>query len=142
MAELLVRTVDRVNTDHPYLDVKLTKRGDVIDVRGDGWPWQEGDKTEPYWRILRWPGMTVEQVEHLLEPEIHPEPIPLPHLQFPMLQARQYFLDFDKPDLPVDFCSYIADDTRAQPFFDMPETLSIEDLKAIRLPRPNLAEIG
>lgn len=39
MAELLVRVVDKVNSTSQVLDSRCTKRGDVIVVMEDGWPW-------------------------------------------------------------------------------------------------------
>lgn len=73
MAELLVRVVDKVNSD-PYLDVHCTKRGDVIAVCPDGWRWGSGELNNPAWRIVKLPGVTVSQASVFLGPEIETDP--------------------------------------------------------------------
>lgn len=52
MPELLVRVVDKVNSD-PYLDALCTKRGDVIVVKPDGWAWGGKERDNSEWRIIK-----------------------------------------------------------------------------------------
>lgn len=94
MAELLVRVVDKVNPNDPYLDAKCTKRGDVICVQPDGWVWGREEQTNPEWRIVRVPGLSVTQCLGFLAPEIDIDP------QHPskVLQRRAFKLDVDHPD--------------------------------------------
>jgi hypothetical protein len=69
MAELLVRVVDRVGAN-VYQDAKLTKRGDVIAVCPDGWPWGTTELANPEWRIVRVPGVAPEALAYLTAEEI------------------------------------------------------------------------
>lgn len=74
MAELLVMNVDRVNPDDIYKDAKLYKRGDVVVVCPDGWPWSETERTGPDFAIVKIPGMKVEEALDFLEPEKDADP--------------------------------------------------------------------
>lgn len=69
MCELLVRTVDKSNPDDIYLDVKLTKRGDVIVIREDGWPWSEAERTSPFWKIFKMPGIKASDLSAFIAEE-------------------------------------------------------------------------
>lgn len=68
MAELLVRTVDKVNEDF-YLNCACTKRGDVIAVQDDGWPWGKEERANPEWTIIKVPGVPAEKFLSFLAPE-------------------------------------------------------------------------
>jgi hypothetical protein len=108
MAEFLVRVTDKVNAD-PYLDCQCTKRGDVIVVQEDGWAWGSGELTNPHWRIVQAPNITVSAATAFLGPELAIDP------QNPskMLQRRGFKLDLTL--LPAQWAGWVADDTRAQP---------------------------
>lgn len=69
MAEMLVRTVDKVNAQDVYLDCKCTKRGMVIAICPDGWQWSQAEKTAPYWTIIKVPGVSVDDLSGYLAPE-------------------------------------------------------------------------
>jgi len=92
MAELLVRIADKVNEDF-YLNLQCTKRGDVIVVCPDGWPWGREEVNAPHWTIIKLPGVPVEEVEHL----VSPEPQTDPHNPSKTLQRRMWKLDLDHP---------------------------------------------
>lgn len=64
MAELLIRVVDKVNAD-PALDVRCTKRGDVIVVCEDGWPWGTEERRLPIYRLLSIPGVPATELQGL-----------------------------------------------------------------------------
>lgn len=52
--EILVRIIDKDQPD-PDLAKMASKRGDVIAICPDGWPWSEAERTNPEWRIVRSP---------------------------------------------------------------------------------------
>ena len=74
MAELLVRVIDKVNKDDPYLDAKCLKRGDVVCVMSDGHAWSPAELKSPHWRVLHLPSLSVEKAEAFLGPEIDEDP--------------------------------------------------------------------
>jgi hypothetical protein len=74
MCELLVRTVDKVTADK-FMDNLLTKAGDVIVVRPDGWAWSEIERTAPFWTIIKVPGASAEWGRQFLVGEIVDEKV-------------------------------------------------------------------
>lgn len=94
MCELLVRVVDKINPD-PYLNVGLTKRGDVIAVCPNGWNWGTAELSNPEWRIICLPNVTETEVASLLQPEVNTDPLN----PSKMLQRRAFKLDLDHPTL-------------------------------------------
>ncbi len=91
MAELLVRVVDKINHDDPYLDAKCLKAGDVVVVCPDGWVWGREELANPEWRIVRVPGLTVEQCAGFLSEEPETDPTN-PN---PMRQRRGFRLEIE-----------------------------------------------
>lgn len=91
MAELLIRDIDKVNDD-PYLDVRCTKRGDVITVQEDGWPWGRKEVGNPIWRIIKLDAPLSECLQ-LLSQE-------LPQSTTPdrMTRVRAFYFDLDAFD--------------------------------------------
>lgn len=91
MAELLVRIVDKTNDD-PYLDVRCTKRGDVITVQPDGWAWGKEELANPEWRIVKIAASVAECLQ-FLSPE-------LPQSATPdrMIRKRAFKFDLEKLD--------------------------------------------
>lgn len=73
MCELLVRVVDKINSDF-YLNCQCTKRGDVIVAQEDGWKWGKEELANPDWRIISMPGVPVNDVAGLLTPELPTDP--------------------------------------------------------------------
>lgn len=65
MCELLVRTVDKVNDGDPYANARLTKAGDVIVIREDGWEWGRAEGPPDY-MVVRVPGAPVGVLSGLL----------------------------------------------------------------------------
>ena len=135
MAEILLRVRDKVNPTDPYKNCKLTKRGDVIHVAPDGWPWGARELDQPFWRIVKFPGVNPQLLEDLLGPELDTDP------QNPsrMLQRRAFKLDLDALTIPADIRAYLDDDTRKQP------TLTITGVKAtafraLKTARPKLSD--
>ncbi len=94
MAELLVRRVDKVHADF-YMNAKQTKRGDVITVQADGWPWGTKEVNNPAWIIIKVPGVDPSDLLGLLaaEPETDPRQ------PSKTLQPRAFRLDLDHPAL-------------------------------------------
>ena len=89
MAELLIRIRSKTSPDI-YKDVRLTKRGDVIVVRPDGHDWGTEELTNPDWRIVRCPALTVAEAEAMLVEE------PGDQLTNRMLLRRWFFYDLSQ----------------------------------------------
>lgn len=97
MCELLVRVVDKVNTD-PYLNVKLTKRGDVIAICPDNWGWGSEELSNTDWRIISLPNVTETQAASFLAAELDTDPLN----PSKMLQRRGFKLDLDHPNISAE----------------------------------------
>ena len=136
MCELLVRVVDKSNPDDPYLDARCTRRGDVITVQPDGWPWGVQEQLSPDWRIVRVPGVSVGDAASLLAPEPETDP------QNPsrMLQARLFKLNLDGHSEQLDAWLANAKRTRKRVFrlgIDRDALLGLRVRKPA-LPDPNI----
>lgn len=143
MAELLVRVVSKVNPSDVYKDVKLTKRGDVIVAQPDGWGWSDMEKTNPDWRIFKWPSVTVSEASVFLSPELPIAPKASPDMpDDPMLQRRGFNIDVDLAALPASLRQYLSDMTRAQSSFDVPAQITISMVKRQKERRVDPAVIG
>ena len=69
MAELLVKLLSATNPD-PVKDARgCYKRGDVVDVRPDGFKWGR-EECPPRFVVVCIPGSSVEESRKYLEPEI------------------------------------------------------------------------
>lgn len=68
MAELLLRVVDKINPHCPIKNRLCTKRGDVIHVARDGWPWGSDETANPHWVIVKLPGVDPDDITHLVHP--------------------------------------------------------------------------
>lgn len=107
MAEIIVRVKDKINKDF-YLNCQCTKRGDVIEVQEDGWPWGTQDLANPDWRLIKLPQYSVADLQGFLAPEL-PTDIKNPSKT---LQRRAFKFDIDHIDLPQEFKDIVADDSR------------------------------
>lgn len=104
MCELLIQTVDRVDSTDPYLDSKLFKRGDVIVAFDDGHAWGVEEVVCAEWMIAKLPGVPLEVGQAMLgsEPETNP------NAPSRMLQPRAFRLDLDR--MPSDPSRMTVDD--------------------------------
>jgi hypothetical protein len=135
MAEFLIRVHDKTNPNSIYEDVRCMKRGDVVVVCEDGWPWSQKELTAPYWRIVKVPGMPMEEAQALTTPELGDINVNR------MLRRRAFKLDVDNVNLPNAIRSWLADDTRAQPTLTV--TLSrARGLKTLKQPAADPNVIG
>ncbi len=66
MAELLVMAVSNTNKSDALSDAEHWKRGDVIEVRADGWGWGTSELTSEKFRIIRVPGLITSKQEALM----------------------------------------------------------------------------
>jgi hypothetical protein len=107
MSELLVRVIDKVNADDPYLDVQCTKRGDVIVAVPDGWEWGRAELADPQYRIVKLPLVPLAVGESFLGREFNTNP----SAPSRMLQRRAFRLDVDA--LPADAATMTADELLA-----------------------------
>lgn len=139
MAELLVRVVDKVNRDDPYLDAKCLKRGDVVCVCPDGWKWSPAELKNPDWRVLHMPGLSVEKAEVFLGPEIDEDP----KNPSKMLRRRAFKIDLDSTLLPAGVKQATQDGAKVESKLSVPLTevaaLALKVAKP-RLEDPNVFE--
>jgi len=112
MAELLIRVYDKTNPDSIYLDAGCCKRGDVIAIQDDGWPWGSQELTLPIWRIIKITGVPAANLTSLLTPES----VSNPNAPVTLQRKRGYFWDIDTflSTHPA-VATWFTDDTRAQP---------------------------
>jgi hypothetical protein len=107
--EILLRVVDKINPNCPKLDSKCLKRGDVVVCVPDGHNWGKQELINPIWRIIRAPNLTAEQAEMFKDPEDN---------ESETSNRRDMMFNFDDPNLPQAFLDFIADDSRASPYYD------------------------
>ncbi len=70
MCELLIRVTDKTPaTGHPSRDQYRSVRGEVIFAAPEGSYWGPGDRGNPEWRIVRVPGMTVDEGRSMMMSE-------------------------------------------------------------------------
>lgn len=70
MAELLVRTEDKPASGNPLTDRHRSGRGCVITIQPDGHPWSEAERTAPFWRIVRLPGVPRSDLTQFTAPDV------------------------------------------------------------------------
>lgn len=116
MAEMIVRMADKVNRESPYLDVKCTKRGDVIAICEDGWPWSKAELTNPDWTLVKVTGVLASDLSAYLAAE------PGDPKVNQMLQRRAFYFDLD---------AYAASGKTA---------CSASDAQTLKQPRPAKAD--
>jgi hypothetical protein len=107
--EILFCIRGKQNTDF-YLDIKLPKRGQVIDVQQDGWQWSERELTNPDWRIVR---VSIPRIE--AEALKSPEPKASPDHDTRLLRKRGFRLNVDFASLPQGVKNFLLDDVRSTP---------------------------
>lgn len=70
MAEILIKAVD-ANHEDPIQDLLCYKRGDIVVVKRDGWPWGKEELKAPkdggVFVRLKLPGVPVSSVEKYIE---------------------------------------------------------------------------
>lgn len=71
MAEMLVRTLDKGQTD-PYLNAGALQQYDVVYIAPDFWPWSIEELTSKEWTVLKLPNSTEEELVSFLAPELPP----------------------------------------------------------------------
>lgn len=111
MAELLVFAKDRVNETDFYKNLRLYKRGDVVVVCPDGWPWGKEELTSPLFRIVSIPSMTVSEASQFVAPEVDTDPLN----PSKTLKRRQFKIDLSNASIAASLKQWLADDTRAVP---------------------------
>ena len=97
MVEALIRVADKTNSNSEELNSKKTKRGDVIVVCDDGWPWSEWERTNPDWRVVRFPDEVASDIRAMVTPEFD-EDSSKPRAT---LKARAFCLDLDDSNMAV-----------------------------------------
>lgn len=116
-------------------DTPVTDLGVAIDiVRTGGWVWGRMELSDPQYRIIHIPGMTVSEGEAWTaeEPETDPRN------PSRMRQRNGFKFDLDHPSLSPEFRAWIADSTRVMPTYtwDRP----IASLRAMRVRKQALPD--
>lgn len=111
MCEVLIRVLDKVNPNDPYLDCKLFKRGDIVTIQDDGWVWTPEEKSNPDWRIIKFTAIPLAQAISYLDPQLDVDKANPSR----MLRRRKFSFDIDNLTLPAAFRTWLADGTRAAP---------------------------
>lgn len=101
MAEFLVKAIDATHKD-PVKDVRgCYKRGDIVDVRPDGFEWGK-EEAPPKFTIVKCPGMAVADVISYMQPHTQKTKTQDKKGNFIeetiTLKRRQYSVDLDKHD--------------------------------------------
>jgi len=68
MAEILVCLTSRIGATI-YHDVCVPKRGDILEVRSDGWNWSKSERSNPQWTIVKVLDTDVEELAFLMSSE-------------------------------------------------------------------------
>lgn len=132
MAELVVRVQDKVNEDF-YLDCQCTKRGDVIEVRPDGWAWSKLERSNPDWRIIRVP-MSVSEAQAFLAPELNTDP----KNPSKTLQRRAFKIDLENQKLDAETLAVLADSKRDVPVYET--KLALADVRDLKQAKPAIED--
>lgn len=75
MSEMVVWVVSQ-RSDDPYIDAQCWKAGDVICVMEDGHPFSEAEKTNPDWKIVKFPGVPASDLAAFTAPELETDTVP------------------------------------------------------------------
>lgn len=94
MAELYIRTEDKVNPDL-YLDVMCYKRGDVVSIVDDNWHWGESELNNAVHTIIKAPLVHKDDLNAFLEPEPSLDPVNISRT----LQRRAFRFDLNNYNL-------------------------------------------
>jgi hypothetical protein len=122
MAEFLIRVHDKVNAEDPVKNRRCSKRADVIVACPDGHPWSEFERTLPYWRIVKVPGMPMDEAEAFTASE------PGARRSDPELRSRAFRFDLDA----LSNQAWLADDSRKVPAI----TLNHDDARSFKKLKP------
>lgn len=134
MCEMLVRLVDKINREDPHLDAKCLKRGDVVVICEDGWPWSNRELKNPAWRVLYFPYLSVEKAQAFLGPEIDEGP----KNPSKVLRRRAFKIDLDSALLPTEVKQAMQDGARVKTRIAV--QLSELDALALKVGKPRLED--
>jgi hypothetical protein len=90
MAECLVFITDKVNPHSARMNAECPKRGDIITVQDDGWPWSPAERVFPF-SVVQVPGVDAADLSAFLAPE--PDDADKPGKK--LLQFRAFKFDID-----------------------------------------------
>lgn len=120
MCEIIVMTEDRIGDDF-HKDIKLFKRGDVLCVVADGWNWSQEELTNPLFRIIKLPNLSVSAGRILVATEQPTDP----YHDRRLLRQRMYTLNLAHPLLDGELADH-----------------QIHHVIAAKIPVPNPNAIG
>lgn len=136
MAEFLIRVVDKVNAEDFYRDCQCLKRGDVVWAADDGWPWSREELVAPYWRVIKVPALPLSEAQAFLASEKDSDPAHPSRT----LQRRAFKLDLDALTSIGPLATYLADDTRTQPFFTVSGAARLSAFRAAKVLKAPIAD--
>jgi len=124
MAEFLFR----VHSHNADPGTRL-ERGDCVIAVENDWPWSQEELTNPAWRIVKIPDMSLSEAQSFMVPDLgNPE-------YGYLSQRRKFTIDEALITLP-EAQVFIADDTRAQPSM----TFTADQLRGVVKERPPLQD--
>lgn len=103
MCELLVRTVDSIDPD-PIRDLKVYKRGMVVTVQDDGWPWGTAETGRPDFAIIKIPSVPISIMSVFLGSLIDP----FAKVPDTTNKLRQFKINLDNPSVSAQFSTGIT----------------------------------
>jgi hypothetical protein len=112
MADLVIRIRAKPEANSELAALKTT-RGDVIEVLPTPWAFSVIELTNPDWRILRLPNVSVADALVLTKPELLTDAGGVDRLR----RKRSAFFDVDDATLPTAISTWLLDDLRAVPIF-------------------------
>jgi hypothetical protein len=138
MAELLLFAWDHSTQSVPTPSqaslAALPKQYDLITVQPDGWRWGVEELANPWFRVLAWPGVALDDVRALLSPLLPAVDIDMNPTTY--WQYRGFYLDLTKAAVSSSLSVWLADDTRATPRLRLMDVspVTIMAVKSARLP--------
>lgn len=107
VCEILVYTQNSSDSQNSiYQNCKLPKRGDVVTIQPDGWPWgnnEVGDAADPWFMVIKIQGVDAADLASLVSWEVSDNPsIINPIDSTNTLQYRGFFLDLDATTVSQD----------------------------------------
>lgn len=111
VCDALIVMHDQVNPD-PLIDCRRFKRGDMVAVVPDDWPWSEFEKSNPNWRIAKFPLVSVAEAEIFIAAERDLDPANPSR----MLRQRARSINVDSPAVTAATRAWLDDDSRVEPF--------------------------
>lgn len=126
MCEILIRVVDKINNIDPVLNSQLAKRGSVIVIADDDWLWTPMEKTKTAWRILKFPGVSVDDAKAAIALQVAGNS-----------SDQSGTLTLNPDEMAPDLVLYLADNTRADWAYTLPGVIPVSEFVTQAAPKLN-----